>query len=78
MRRDVIHELMCNFRVDMWSVGCILAEMLGRRPLFTGAASKVILAHLPPHQLRAIFARHGAMVDDATQMVRIGRDSDGW
>ncbi|MBU8542750.1 MULTISPECIES: IclR family transcriptional regulator [Roseomonadaceae] len=29
-----------------------------RRPLFTGAASKVILAHLPPHQLRAIFARH--------------------
>ncbi|NKC29506.1 IclR family transcriptional regulator [Falsiroseomonas selenitidurans] len=29
-----------------------------RRPLFTGAASKVILAHLPPHQLRAIHARH--------------------
>ncbi|MBU8539220.1 IclR family transcriptional regulator [Falsiroseomonas tokyonensis] len=29
-----------------------------RRPLFNGAASKVILAHLPPHQLRAIFARH--------------------
>jgi DNA-binding IclR family transcriptional regulator len=29
-----------------------------RRPLFTGAASKAILAHLPPHQLRALFARH--------------------
>ena len=29
-----------------------------RRPLFAGAASKVILAHLPPHQLRALFARH--------------------
>lgn len=29
-----------------------------RRPLFAGAASKVILAHLPPHQLRALFTRH--------------------
>jgi len=29
-----------------------------RRPLFAGAASKVILAHLPPHQLRALFERH--------------------
>ena len=29
-----------------------------RRPLFAGAASKVILAYLPPHQLRALFARH--------------------
>ena len=27
-------------RVDMWSVGCILAEMLGRRPLFTGDSPK--------------------------------------
>lgn len=33
-----------------------------RRPLFTGAASKIILAHLPPHQLRAIFARHSATI----------------
>lgn len=29
-----------------------------RRSLFTGAASKVILAHLPPHQLRSLFAKH--------------------
>lgn len=29
-----------------------------RRPLFAGAASKAILAHLPPHRLRALFARH--------------------
>lgn len=29
-----------------------------RRPLFAGAASKTILAHLPPHQLRALYARH--------------------
>ena len=25
--------------VDMWSVGCILAELLGRRPLFPGKTS---------------------------------------
>jgi DNA-binding IclR family transcriptional regulator len=29
-----------------------------RRPLFAGAASKVILAHLPLHQLRTLFDRH--------------------
>jgi DNA-binding IclR family transcriptional regulator len=29
-----------------------------RRPLFAGAASKVILAHLPPHRLRTLFAKH--------------------
>lgn len=29
-----------------------------RRSLFKGAASKIILAHLPPHQLRNLFARH--------------------
>lgn len=33
-----------------------------RRPLFAGAASKVILAHLPPHRLRALFARHRTTV----------------
>ena len=29
-----------------------------RRSLFAGAASKVILAYLPAHQLRSLFARH--------------------
>jgi DNA-binding IclR family transcriptional regulator len=29
-----------------------------KRPLFSGAASKVILAHLPAHQLRNVFAKH--------------------
>jgi len=29
-----------------------------RRSLFSGAASKVILAHLPPHQLRSLNAKH--------------------
>jgi DNA-binding IclR family transcriptional regulator len=36
-----------------------------RRPLFAGAASKVILAHLPPHQLRALFARHRTTIATA-------------
>ncbi|CAN0346507.1 unnamed protein product, partial [Hapterophycus canaliculatus] len=26
-----------GFAVDMWSVGCIFGELLGRRPLFPGA-----------------------------------------
>jgi DNA-binding IclR family transcriptional regulator len=29
-----------------------------RRPLFRGAASKIILAHLGPHQLRSIYGKH--------------------
>jgi DNA-binding IclR family transcriptional regulator len=29
-----------------------------RRPLFTGAASKIILPYLPPHQLRILYAKH--------------------
>lgn len=36
-----------------------------RRPLFAGAASKVILAHLPPHRLRALFARHRVTIAGA-------------
>lgn len=50
------------------SVMCIRAEGLElpegffsrgqKRPLFKGAASKVILAHLPPHQLQKLFNAH--------------------
>jgi DNA-binding IclR family transcriptional regulator len=29
-----------------------------KRPLFRGAASKIILAHLGPHQLRSIYGKH--------------------
>jgi DNA-binding IclR family transcriptional regulator len=29
-----------------------------KRPLFNGAASKIILPYLPPHQLRSLFAKH--------------------
>jgi serine/threonine protein kinase len=30
--------------VDMWSVGCILAELLGRKPLFPGRDCKLLLS----------------------------------
>ncbi|MBB3527015.1 IclR family transcriptional regulator [Rhizobium sp. BK456] len=33
-----------------------------RRPLFRGAASKIILAHLGPHQLRSIYAKHRSSI----------------
>ena len=36
-----------------------------RRPLFQGAISKVILAHLPHHRLKAIYARQGAEIESA-------------
>lgn len=36
-----------------------------RRPLFQGAVSKVILAHLPHHRLKAIYARHSTEIEDA-------------
>lgn len=32
--------------IDMWSVGCILAEMLSNRPLFPGILSETLFATL--------------------------------
>ncbi|MDR7161992.1 IclR family transcriptional regulator [Arthrobacter sp. BE255] len=36
-----------------------------RRPLFQGAVSKVILAYLPHHRLKAIYPRHSTEIEDA-------------
>jgi len=36
-----------------------------RRPLFQGAVSKVILAHLPHHRLKAIYSRQSTEVENA-------------
>jgi DNA-binding IclR family transcriptional regulator len=36
-----------------------------RRPLFQGAVSKVILAHLPHHRLKAIYSRQSKEVENA-------------
>lgn len=59
--------LLCALYSD--SVMCIREELAAgappnlfsrgqRRPLFSGAASKIILPYLPPHQLRSIFQHH--------------------
>ena len=45
-----------------------------KRPLFTGAASKVILANLPPHQLRSLFAKHRKTV----ALAGLGADWEGF
>ncbi|MFC9336290.1 IclR family transcriptional regulator [Arthrobacter sp. NPDC057009] len=36
-----------------------------RRPMFQGAGSKVILAHLPHHRLKAIYARQSEEIENA-------------
>jgi len=36
-----------------------------RRPLFQGAVSKVILAHLPHHRLKAIYPRQASEIENA-------------
>jgi serine/threonine protein kinase len=41
-----------SYSVDMWSVGCILAELLGRQPLFPGTNFV--------HQLTLIFDTVGS------------------
>jgi len=59
--------LLCALYSD--SVMCIREELAEgspanlfsrgqRRPLFSGAASKIILPYLPPHRLRSIFQQH--------------------
>ncbi|MGE0314782.1 MAG: IclR family transcriptional regulator [Lautropia sp.] len=45
-----------------------------KRPLFTAAASKVILAQLPAHQLRRLYARHRTDIAKAG----LGADWDGF
>jgi DNA-binding IclR family transcriptional regulator len=45
-----------------------------RRPLYKGAMSKVILAHLPSHRLRSIYARNQTTVSES----RMGNSWDGF
>ncbi len=66
--------LLCALYSD--SVLCIREELAPRsphnlfsrgqrRPLFVGAASKIILPYLPPHQLRKIHVRHARIIATA-------------
>jgi serine/threonine protein kinase len=31
--------------IDLWSVGCIFAELITRKPLFQGAKSEIEMLH---------------------------------
>ena len=66
--------LLCALFSD--SVMCIREELAAdspvnlfsrgqHRPLFTGAASKIILPYLPPHQLRILYTRHRKSIANA-------------
>src|SRR5262249_3410794 len=75
--------LLCALYSD--SVMCIREELAEgspgnlfsrgqRRPLFTGAASKIILPYLPPHRLRSIFQHH----QRAIALAGLGTDWQGF
>jgi DNA-binding IclR family transcriptional regulator len=75
LARETGHNaLLCVLYSD--SVMCVREELNAsapeglfsrgqRRTLFSGAASKVILAHLPVHQLRTLYARNAPAVAEA-------------
>lgn len=50
-----------DFKVDMWSTGCILAEVLGARAIFPGKDSL--------HQLRLVIDLLGLPSEDALEMI---------
>jgi len=52
--------------IDMWSVGCILAELLGREPLFPGADSR--------HQLDLITQILGSPSEHAMANIKVRAD----
>ncbi|AZG08230.1 IclR family transcriptional regulator [Pigmentiphaga sp. H8] len=75
--------LLCALYSD--SVMCIREELAEgsppalfsrgqRRPLFSGAASKIILPYLPPHRLRSIFKQH----QRAIALAGLGTDWDSF
>lgn len=42
--------------IDMWSVGCVLAEMLSGKPLFPGRdCMSAVHPHLSPQSLNPVF-----------------------
>jgi DNA-binding IclR family transcriptional regulator len=76
-------SLLCGLYSD--SVMCIREELAQgsppnlfsrgqKRPLFSGAASKIILPFLPPHRLRSIFQHH----QKAIAIAGLGTDWQGF
>lgn len=59
-------ELLCEAdtygtAVDVWSVGCIFAEILGRKPLFRGSSTS--------DQLRLVIEKLGSPTDDELTLI---------
>jgi serine/threonine protein kinase len=48
-------------RIDVWSIGCIFGEMLGRKPLFPGSNTQ--------HQLQIIVQQVGSPSEDSIAMI---------
>jgi len=60
-------EVLCNWTgyskaIDVWSIGCIFAEMLGRKPLFKGCSTK--------HQLKVIIDFLGLPSSEALEIIQ--------
>jgi mitogen-activated protein kinase 1/3/mitogen-activated protein kinase 6 len=55
-------------RLDIWSIGCIFAEMLGRKPLFPGNNTQ--------HQLQLILAMIGSPPDEFVGAIKNQRAQD--
>ena len=75
--------LLCALYSD--SVMCVREELAEKsppnlfsrgqkRPLFTGAASRIILPYLPPHQMRSVFSKH----KKAIAIAGLGSDWDAF
>ena len=60
-----------GWEIDMWSVGCILAELLQRRPLFAAPNLQESMAHLD--QLKLIVKTLGSPTEDELEFVESRR-----
>ena len=63
-----------GWEIDMWSVGCILAELLQRRPLFAAPNLQDSMAHLD--QLKLIVKTLGSPSDEELEFVESRRARD--
>jgi len=52
----IIIGLILNHRIDVWSVGCIMAELLNKKPLFMGKNEE--------DQCNVIFSKLGSPVPE--------------
>lgn len=67
-------SIMCVQEALAENAPSVLFSRGQRRPLVAGASAKIILAHLPVHQLRTIFSRHRKSIAS----VGLGADWEGF